>query len=673
MANVPGYKYLGPGNKLNKGVPINEVDLIAQIHDIDYALAKCGKDIREADLEAIRQFHKIENPFDFGRILGKFGLIAKYGIESITGVLYGGGNMNKQRGKKRNLGQLLYGERQRQVHRKFNELKSTGKYKSLQEFYKSEEYKEIIKDYSTGGSAYKRIKTYILDDIPSGSKNPPTEEPTTDLPSTDPGSGSHDPRSSTPVDFEDRDDDFDWDNFLDNIGNSLNSADLADLPEASSMDISQAGSGRGPNTGARGEATAPSLGASSSGNGGNNSSPWLSRSVPKRVSNLEFKKSRIMYSYGLATERLENTEKTIDIFSTSMALIPVDFLPFYISQAEFANLPFASKIESVWCKVYPLGTRTAFDTGTTLSGTATSEYVPIGMTGIGLNLDFYGQNVELSGESTKPMIPTSIKQMSASKIVRKFYEDDACCAMGVPRSISEYFTIHRNKDANPDPEKYPQYQVNTHGVVNFDNKINKFLVNGLINQPVIDYKYDVKNGYVMNAKYHIIPHNRRSDVYCTHHTRGSKNKLEFYHLGDGPAKGQVGFKGKRGEVSPLNNMIANAYLRQLEIYGCFNIYTGTTPYYAQPQVHVGLCATPQLNPSNEDKIFLNSCCYWKVDCGITISTNSHSAMTKGEQISWPREVLFKETSDYKYTDGKTLFGSSVLPTGNITNMQDNIE
>lgn len=74
---LPGYKYLGPGNKLNKGLPTNYDDWVAYIHDIGY-----GKIIEqggnpyllwsEADAEAFRQF----SLRSYGGVIGKsfFGL-----------------------------------------------------------------------------------------------------------------------------------------------------------------------------------------------------------------------------------------------------------------------------------------------------------------------------------------------------------------------------------------------------------------------------------------------------------------------------------------------------------------------------------------------------------------------------------------------------------------------
>lgn len=83
---LPGYHYLGPGNKLDKGKPRNYNDFVAYIHDLGY-----GKIIEEggnpylmwseADAEAYRKF----TTDDYGGTLGKmfFGLKKKaweYGL-----------------------------------------------------------------------------------------------------------------------------------------------------------------------------------------------------------------------------------------------------------------------------------------------------------------------------------------------------------------------------------------------------------------------------------------------------------------------------------------------------------------------------------------------------------------------------------------------------------------
>lgn len=79
--SLPGYKYLGPGNSLDKGSPESWNDLVAYIHDIEY-----GKIIEmggnpyllwsEADAKAYQQF----TTEDYGGALGK----AFFGLKSLA-------------------------------------------------------------------------------------------------------------------------------------------------------------------------------------------------------------------------------------------------------------------------------------------------------------------------------------------------------------------------------------------------------------------------------------------------------------------------------------------------------------------------------------------------------------------------------------------------------------
>lgn len=85
-----GYKYLGPGNKLNKGTPINQADSIALEHDIAYDKAKSKSDIFKADAKAIQAFSSDfrKNP-NLGNTLGLIGLSTKHLIErSLDTVIY---------------------------------------------------------------------------------------------------------------------------------------------------------------------------------------------------------------------------------------------------------------------------------------------------------------------------------------------------------------------------------------------------------------------------------------------------------------------------------------------------------------------------------------------------------------------------------------------------------
>lgn len=85
-----GLKYLGPGNPLNNGEPINTADKIAQVHDNEYHLAKIKEDIYNSDRNAIEDIKKdfLENP-NLSSLIGYSGLSIKHNIEkSINRVIY---------------------------------------------------------------------------------------------------------------------------------------------------------------------------------------------------------------------------------------------------------------------------------------------------------------------------------------------------------------------------------------------------------------------------------------------------------------------------------------------------------------------------------------------------------------------------------------------------------
>lgn len=75
--SLPGYKYLGPGNPLDKGEPTNANDWVAYFHDIGYGkIIESGQNPyllwSQADADAYNQF----TTKDYGGAAGKafFGL-----------------------------------------------------------------------------------------------------------------------------------------------------------------------------------------------------------------------------------------------------------------------------------------------------------------------------------------------------------------------------------------------------------------------------------------------------------------------------------------------------------------------------------------------------------------------------------------------------------------------
>lgn len=101
---LPGYNYLGPGNPINAGEPVNKTDSIARDHDVAYSRAQSHRDIFEADWEAIKHFsaESVRSPTLLGPKLGVLGLGSKTLFERAIGrTVYGLGKTSMQTPTKR--------------------------------------------------------------------------------------------------------------------------------------------------------------------------------------------------------------------------------------------------------------------------------------------------------------------------------------------------------------------------------------------------------------------------------------------------------------------------------------------------------------------------------------------------------------------------------------------
>lgn len=53
---LTGYSYIGPGNPLENGEPVDRTDQIAQMHDWAYHTAKSKQDVFDADYKVVAEF-----------------------------------------------------------------------------------------------------------------------------------------------------------------------------------------------------------------------------------------------------------------------------------------------------------------------------------------------------------------------------------------------------------------------------------------------------------------------------------------------------------------------------------------------------------------------------------------------------------------------------------------
>lgn len=79
---LPGYKYLGPGNNLYEGTPVNKTDSIARKHDFEYNSAVNKSQVYDSDNRAILSFfNEYSQSKTFGALAGALGLGVKTSVE----------------------------------------------------------------------------------------------------------------------------------------------------------------------------------------------------------------------------------------------------------------------------------------------------------------------------------------------------------------------------------------------------------------------------------------------------------------------------------------------------------------------------------------------------------------------------------------------------------------
>lgn len=615
---LPGYNYLGPGNGLNNGEPTNENDAVAQMHDWAYSLATTKEQIFEADKWAAENF-KINN---IGGALGWAGMELKNIFEEdiLGNTVYPNMSVDKAHFKGRK-----YQTASEQIDGLWEAYKQTKHYQnektrlSWVQFLGRIKSRKAVDDQKQKANA---ARSSAHDEH----RNTVNDEPAAGI-SQDP----HNLGMVQPMDTE------------------------------HIINISDDG----------GAASGQSMGGTATNVP--QSSIWLSRGGGGASSNLvTFKKKRIFYTYGYAFKHL--TTSTVDKnfphgqVSTPFANLWVDFVPSYISNAEWKSLPLGSYATECRVSVKFIGSRTSFETGGSLTGFANSEHVPIGIVATDLNNKLYGNNVQYEANSTAPMIPTTLKPLSTQTMISKYYNTVPSMCSGVPRSAYGYWSYYQNLNQPVDPSGQGNKRPMPYGQINLDNYYDKFLLTGAVGQVVKTYSYRIKNGLLTFPKQHVIPSQYiNSDLDTMNGVSLTSKKIYI----DKEATSYVSCLGKATEIldntNPTNvdannslsdNFFTSNWASSLEKPIVFN------PRYpfsngcriAQPQLHVGMLAIPQLTPINEDENFQLSSAYFEVSYELDVNINFHSYFNSGQLTLAPDNVLYYNNIGQGYTSGLTFAG-----------------
>nr|QVW56811.1 MAG: VP4 [Cecropis daurica parvoviridae sp.] len=411
--------------------------------------------------------------------------------------------------------------------------------------------------------------------------------------------------------------------------------------------------------------------SSSRGNAATASASVIANIPPSprlKTFHVTYHKTFYRYTYGLKHHVLHN-DKFVSALVTPYAYYPVDWLPWYISPEEYQSLPNNVKVVHVKSSISLVGTRTAFMHGTSLAGSATTEYVPIVKWAIGLNKKIYMQNNHVNCNSTEPMQVDSVDNTFISEAFKNLYTDPNNM-LEVPRHLNGYAIILHNRKNNTNN---PYDTVDNTGYYRHDKVLNTAMVNENLGRVLIDYSYSPRSGYIKPARKVLainatkangfpsdiiknLPYNHTVPTFLS--LTGQKNKCSM--------NGALASFGANYSTS-----VDGQHQQSLETFVNIHPQTGSiSTFIPQPQVHLGLLATPSCAPSSDSTDFLNSSLYTVSKNVCTVEFNMDSMCISGDCVAWPDEVRFFLNQKHQFIgQGFQYFGMVPTTTGASTNWE----
>lgn len=611
MPTLWGHRYLGPGNEIRAGEPVDSDDAIAEIHDLQYQIGP--EDVSAADATAVDRFvEDFQRTGNFHSLLGGVGLQIKRTVEGVTGQLYP--NPMHRGGQK----DYIYATRRLSEIYRQHKKDNPGVKTDWTEFQKLH-FGELMREA--------RGKRGLTDDAGESAKRPRDDDGAIAGPSGLQNAGNGNQRQNLPDD--------DWDMALRLLDDPTGAATAA--PDVQSMETLANPSKAGGSTGHSGR-----------GGGGLGMPIGLPRTPKTPYYTKTYRKNWIFFSYGFTHKRQEVNKNYL--YTTPLLLIPVDLLALYMDPTEFSLLHGRAVAIDCKCRVSPWGCRMNFQTNATNSKWATSEFVAIGQAAVGLNNSMPGENRMYVGNAVNPMIVETINTIDTNVLHEKLYGDTygVGAAQMVPRHLNLYWTP---KVALPTANNELRFTHNN-GPPKFDQYIDRFLVNTTIGTPVINYSYKPKNGIIADTY-------SADYINGEHLFRAASRAQQLQTKAFSTATGQLieGVVTQEGVAEPNeingwhSSYSANLY-QTVEHYQTYSWDKGHIHGNTQPQVHVGLTAVPAINPGTEGVDFQNASCYWTVECEITLHHYQNSIFHEGPMHTYNPQFY---PNDYvkKYHTGQT--------------------
>lgn len=342
---------------------------------------------------------------------------------------------------------------------------------------------------------------------------------------------------------------------------------------------------------------------------------------------------------------------------TPLAYVPVDYLPFFMSPAQYDDLPREAEVVHVSCKVTPWGSRVAFTTNSETAKPATAQHVTVGISAIGLNTDptFNWANRDVTESDT--MVIGTHTVINTNKLKAKLWGINNASTMW--DSVPTSFGAIRQLDSYGGPV-LDDYMTAGTGTVeyiptgwpNMEEKVNRFAFDAFKGKPIINYNYTPQNG-LLKMKTKFAQHNRSDAGNKVYGHKGDTSPYvrKEYIQRDRTDGGNNGWKILAENQDAREYMVDSRkliYDRMIETGHCVTDRRDFNhDSVVQPQLHIGMLPV-QANSPGTSVGFVCAAAYWQIDREIKIKIDFGTAypLKLGRTIN-PNITYFADGVDDK--------------------------
>lgn len=353
--------------------------------------------------------------------------------------------------------------------------------------------------------------------------------------------------------------------------------------------------------------------------------------------------SQLFYSWGYNFGALDITDANDSTYKqkflmTPLAYVPVDYLPFYMSKAQYDDLPGESWVKEVKCKVTPWGSRVSFNTQSELAKPATAQHVVVGMSAIGLNKhpEFNWANRDVTEKDT--MVIDTHAKIDPTKWTKKLWGvntsglfDTIPSCFGAIRQLDSYGgpVVDNYVAASAGPPAVSEYKPT--GWPSLDHKVNSFAFDAFKGKPIINYSYKPEFGILkMKPRLGQLVRSENGNITWARHGNDNTYFMTSGVNVSGNATNPVGPSATITQASYWSRdiYIKSDYLKyetMIESGHCrFRAGHQGEPAALQPQLHIGIKPV-QANSPGVSVGFVCAAAYWQIDREIRIGVNFGSA------------------------------------------------